>query len=150
MYAAAGGVVVRDGQVLLLRRPARGEIRLPKGHVEAGESYEAAALREAREEGGVANPRLVTDLGQQQVEFDNDGVHWIRLEFYFLMALDDLTPFPRSDEDTAEFQPFWVPLADAEPLLTFPTEQEWLRRARAVLDEGKRGEADGGRTDQQT
>jgi 8-oxo-dGTP pyrophosphatase MutT (NUDIX family) len=136
MYAAAGGVVVRDGQVLLLRRPSRAEIRLPKGHVEPGESHEAAALREAREEGGMANPRLVADLGLQQVEFDHDGVHWIRLEFYYLMALDDLTPFPRSAEDEAEFQPFWVPIADAESLLTFPSEREWLRRARQALESG--------------
>ena len=36
-YEAAGGVVARDGKVLLLWRPARDEIRLPKRHVEPGE-----------------------------------------------------------------------------------------------------------------
>jgi 8-oxo-dGTP pyrophosphatase MutT (NUDIX family) len=132
-YEAAGGVVVHEGQVLLLWRPARDEIRLPKGHVEPGESCQEAALRETREEGGVAHPRLVADLGRLQVEFDHSGSHWVRQEAYFLMTLDDAEPFPRGAEDAAEFTPFWVALADAETLLTFPTEREFLRRARAAL-----------------
>jgi len=131
-YEAAGGVVVRDGRVLLLWRPARREVRLPKGHVEPGESRQEAALRETREEGGVAHPRLVADLGRQQVEFDHNGIHWIRQEFYFLMTLDNAESFPRAPEDVAEFEPFWVSLSDAELLLTFPTEREFLRRARAA------------------
>lgn len=133
-YAAAGGVVVREGQVLLLWRPARNEIRLPKGHVEPGESSREAALRETREEGGVAHPRIVAELGELQTEFDNEGFHIVRQEFYFLMELEDREPFPRGPEDAAEFAPFWRPLAEAEALLTFPTEREFLRRARAVLE----------------
>jgi predicted NUDIX family NTP pyrophosphohydrolase len=46
-YTAAGGVVVHDGHVLVLVRRGRGEVRLPKGHVEPGEEVQAAALREA-------------------------------------------------------------------------------------------------------
>ena len=49
------------------------------------------------------------------------------------MTLDDAEPFLRSPEDAAEFAPFWVSLADAETLLSFPTEREFLRRARAAL-----------------
>ena len=132
-YEAAGGVVVHRGQVLLLWRPARDEIRLPKGHVESGESPQEAALRETREEGGVAHPRLVADLGRLQTEFNHDGFHIIRQEYYFLMTLDDDESFPRAPEDAVEFTPFWVSLADAETLVTFPTEREFLRRARAAL-----------------
>jgi 8-oxo-dGTP pyrophosphatase MutT (NUDIX family) len=124
--------LVREGEVLLLWRSGRGEIRLPKGHVEPGESPWEAALRETREEGGVAHPRIVADLGQQQTEFDYDGFHVIRQEFYYLMALEDEEPFPRAPEDAAEFAPFWRPLAEAETLLTFPTEREFLRRARLM------------------
>jgi 8-oxo-dGTP diphosphatase len=49
---AAGGVVVRDGLVLLVHRPAYGDWTLPKGKAEAGESDEACAVREVREETG--------------------------------------------------------------------------------------------------
>src|SRR5438034_2068804 len=111
-YEAAGGVVVRDGKVLLLRRPARREIRLPKGHVEPGESRQETALREVREEGGVAHPRLVADLGQQRTEFEHEGFHIIRQESYFLMTLDDATPCPRAPDDAAEFEPFWTAIAN--------------------------------------
>ncbi len=51
-YTAAGGIVVHKGQVLVLLRPTAGEVRLPKGHVESGETLEAAALREVMEETG--------------------------------------------------------------------------------------------------
>jgi ADP-ribose pyrophosphatase YjhB (NUDIX family) len=128
-------VVVREGQVLVLWRPARNEFRLPKGHVEAGESRQGAALRETREEGGLAHPRLVADLGQQQIEFHHEGFHVIRQESYFLMTVDDLTACARAPEDAVEFEPFWTGIDQAERLLTFPTEREFLRRARAALRE---------------
>jgi len=62
-YVAAGGVVIHEGQVLLLDRPGRGEVRLPKGHVEPGEEPAEAALREVREEAGYADLAILADLG---------------------------------------------------------------------------------------
>jgi mutator protein MutT len=53
---AAGVLVVRNGRVLLLRRgiePGYGKWAFPGGHVDRGETVEAAALRETREECGV-------------------------------------------------------------------------------------------------
>ncbi len=53
---AAGCLVVRDGKVLLCRRgiqPGYGQWIFPGGHVDRGETVEAAALRETREECGV-------------------------------------------------------------------------------------------------
>ncbi|MHB1046443.1 MAG: NUDIX domain-containing protein [Thermoanaerobaculia bacterium] len=52
---AAGCLVVRDGRVLLLRRaiePGYGQWVFPGGHVDRGETLEAAALRETHEECG--------------------------------------------------------------------------------------------------
>jgi 8-oxo-dGTP diphosphatase len=53
MVRAAGGVVVRDGLVLLVHRPAYDDWTLPKGKAEAGEDDLACALREVREETGL-------------------------------------------------------------------------------------------------
>lgn len=53
---AAGVVCIRGGDVLLIRRgqpPRLGEWSLPGGRVEWGESAQACALRELREETGV-------------------------------------------------------------------------------------------------
>jgi 8-oxo-dGTP diphosphatase len=50
---AAGGVVVRDGRVLLVHRDRYDDWSLPKGKLEPGETWEDAALREVWEETGV-------------------------------------------------------------------------------------------------
>jgi 8-oxo-dGTP diphosphatase len=50
---AAGGVVVDDdGTVLVVHRPRYDDWSLPKGHLDAGETFEQAALREVLEETG--------------------------------------------------------------------------------------------------
>ncbi|MEO6324840.1 MAG: NUDIX hydrolase [Thermoanaerobaculia bacterium] len=53
---AAGCLIVREGRVLLVKRgiePGFGTWVFPGGHVDRGETIEAAALRETREESGV-------------------------------------------------------------------------------------------------
>lgn len=49
---AAGGLVVRDGRVLVVHRPKYDDLSLPKGHLDAGEDFLDAALREVFEETG--------------------------------------------------------------------------------------------------
>jgi 8-oxo-dGTP diphosphatase len=50
---AAGGVVVRDGLIALVHRPKYDDWSLPKGHLDDGETWEEAALREVEEELGI-------------------------------------------------------------------------------------------------
>ena len=57
---AAGGVIVRDGHVLLVHRPKYDDWSLPKGKLDEGEGWEDAALREVREETG-----LSCELGEE-------------------------------------------------------------------------------------
>jgi 8-oxo-dGTP pyrophosphatase MutT (NUDIX family) len=49
---AAGGLVVRNGEVLLVHRPKYDDWTFPKGKAEDGETDEACALREVEEETG--------------------------------------------------------------------------------------------------
>jgi len=130
-YVAAGGVVVDDDRVLVLYRPASGEVRLPKGHVEPGETIQAAALRETREESGYASLVLKADLGTQVVEFDHGGRHVVRTECYFLVGLADDADLPSGGE--AQFEPVWLTWDGALAALTFEAEREWVRRARKQL-----------------
>lgn len=139
-YQAAGGVVMHDGRILLLDRPARGEVRLPKGHVEPGESPQETALREVREEAGYADLEIVADLGTITNHFvvpasDRDVV---RDETFFLMRLGSDEPFQRDDHDASQFNALWVPLDDAPACLTFESEKEFARRAIQVW--GGRGD----------
>jgi 8-oxo-dGTP diphosphatase len=50
---AAGGIVVRDGRVLLVHRPKYDDWTFPKGKCERRESDEACAIREVEEETGL-------------------------------------------------------------------------------------------------
>lgn len=125
VYTAAGGVLVNGDRYLVLFRPKRREYRLPKGHVEEGETVPSTALREVTEESGYA-AEAIADLGEQLVEFDSDGKHYARTERYFLMKLKD---GERRHEGEAQFEPLWLPFDEALHMLTFESEKEWLRRA---------------------
>jgi len=50
---AAGGLVVRNGKVLLVHRPSYDDWTFPKGKAERDESDEDCALREVHEETGL-------------------------------------------------------------------------------------------------
>ena len=130
-YQAADGVVVRDNQMLLLDRPARGEVRLPKGHVEPGELPREAALRETREEAGYADLVIVADLGTQTSHFVNPhkDCEVTREEIFFLMRLQSEAQATRDEHDDAQFRVMWVSLEGAPARLTFETEREFARRA---------------------
>jgi len=133
-YASAGGVVVWGDQVLLVRKKLMPEIRLPKGHIEPGESRAAAALREVAEETGYTRLRIIADLGRLENSFRKpDGVFVTRDESFFLMELEDEARSPQPPADEARFEVMWVALEDADELLTFEAEREFLRRARDAL-----------------
>jgi 8-oxo-dGTP diphosphatase len=60
---AAGGLVTRDGRVLLVHRPKYDDWSFPKGKCDAGESDEACALREVEEETGF-RCELLEEIGE--------------------------------------------------------------------------------------
>ena len=130
-YQAAGGVVISDGKMLLLDRPLRGEVRLPKGHVEPDEPPRDTALREVREEAGYADLEILADLGATMNHFFvPDRAREVRREeIFFLMRLRSDEAFARDDHDAAQFRAIWVPLDEAPARLTFESEKEFARRA---------------------
>ena len=67
-HHSAGALVFIDGRVLVLRRNDREEWVFPKGHLEAGELPEQAAIREVREEAGV-EVRLLGPLGSTEYSY---------------------------------------------------------------------------------
>lgn len=135
LYFAAGGVVsdTAGEKVLLLIRPSRDEVRLPKGHIEAGESPQEAALREVGEESGYIDLEILADLGEQFVAFPIGKRAIRRTEHYYLMRLRTPQQAERPSKDEQQFFTIWVPWEEALTHLTFEAEQEWVRRAQAHL-----------------
>ena len=136
-YQAAGGVVLAGDRVLVLLRPARGEVRLPKGKVEGDETPESTALREVTEETGFADLEIVEDLGfvvneYDMLEIDGSKIHVIRDERYFLMRLTSPARVERPQEDEEEFTVDMRAPDEALRTLTYEGEREWVRRALAA------------------
>lgn len=130
-YASSGGIVWHDGRVLLVRKKCPPEVRLPKGHIEPGETRVAAAVREVGEETGYVDLRVVRDLGSLEVEFDLGHERVQRHESFFLMDLASLQVRPRPEKEREKFEVIWVSPAEALAELTFESEREFLRRAWA-------------------
>lgn len=130
-YKAAGGVVVHNQKVLVLYRPQHQEVRLPKGHIEAGEQPAEAALREVKEESGYQHLKILADLGQQTVAFDHNDEHIVRTEYYFLMGLVE----EGQTGGEGQFEPIWLSWEAALKEMTFHSEQEWIRRAKQAMNQ---------------
>ncbi|MCC7361092.1 MAG: NUDIX domain-containing protein [Anaerolineales bacterium] len=135
-YAAAGGLVLRGAELLLLHKHYKNEYVLPKGHVEPGETLEQTALRETREETGYVNLRLLDNLGTRRAEFPLNG-RWItRDETYYLMTLvderrDEAQAHGDADHDRRIFRRLWVPLGEAADRLTYEPAKTFARDAAA-------------------
>jgi 8-oxo-dGTP pyrophosphatase MutT (NUDIX family) len=127
---SAGGVVVRDGQVLVIvptRRGAQGQrvLGLPKGHVDPGETAEQAATREVREEGGV-EAELLEKLGDVRYFYQRGGRRIFKRVRFFLFAYRSGDP---ADHDDEIEEARWMDLAQAARALSYEGEREMVARA---------------------
>lgn len=124
----------REGELLLLLdRPDRGEVRLPKGHIDPGEDERETALREVGEESGYADLEILGDLGSGRVEFEYEGDYYIRDQHYFLMALRSDARRKRPPKDEEQFRVRWVPCDRAAGELTYEDERKVVEQAVALF-----------------
>jgi 8-oxo-dGTP diphosphatase len=121
---AAGGVVMRDGLVAVVHRPRYDDWSLPKGKLDAGETFEGAALREVEEETSI-RARLVREL--PSVEYSVRGRP--KLVRYWLMSVESDPGFAPNDE-VDELR--WLSPADAVELLTYDRDKGIVAAARAL------------------
>ena len=126
---AAGGVVRREGEhgaeVALLGRRNDGSWVLPKGTPTEGESLEATARREVREETGL-DVRIVRPLGEMTYSFVAGGERIHKIVHFFLMEAIGGDP---SLHDAEYDEVRWVTILDARRMLTFDTYRDMLDRA---------------------
>ncbi len=84
-FVGMGVLVMRNGQVLLGKRRGShgaGYYAAPGGHIEYGESFEAAARREVREETGLEITELrLLAVGNYLFNRDDGARHYIDVDF---------------------------------------------------------------------
>jgi 8-oxo-dGTP diphosphatase len=114
---AAGGVIVRDGSVLLVHRPKYDDWSFPKGKLEGDETWEEGALREVEEETGL-RCEIGEEVGRTHYVLPQ-GPKEVR---YFRMSC---VGEARAQNEVDEIR--WVPLDEARALLTYEYD-------RALLD----------------
>ncbi|MCA1587353.1 MAG: NUDIX hydrolase [Chloroflexi bacterium] len=133
---SAGGVVIRTVddriEVALVHRRSPRLWALPKGTPDSGETLEETALREAREETGLA-VEIEAPITTIRYFFVRGTTRFHKTVHFFLMRATGGSP----DDHDAEFDEVrWVPLEEALALLTHATERSILEQAAAIARGG--------------
>jgi 8-oxo-dGTP diphosphatase len=124
---AAGGIVVRRGsdgrtEVAVVHRPKYSDWTLPKGKLEAGESFEQAAAREVREETGLA---CAVERQAGDVRYTDRHGRPKRVRYWFMRPLDEAAEFV-PNEEVDELR--WVAPGAAAELLSYARDRELVEQ----------------------
>lgn len=141
VYSAGGVVYRRDEggrpQIALIATKGSSIWGLPKGHIDPGERAPTTALREVQEETGLAGrlgPRIQRIEYWYRDEENGQPVRYHKTVTFFLIeaAGGDIAEHGW-EVDAVE----WLPLEEATERATYESEREIIRRAGALLAEGK-------------
>ncbi|MBM3669558.1 MAG: NUDIX hydrolase [Actinobacteria bacterium] len=130
---SAGGLVLDERRrgALIGRHDRRGRMvwSLPKGHIEEGETPEAAAIREIQEETGISGS-IVAPLGVIDFWFmaENRRVH--KTVHHFLLRAEG---GELSSDDAEVDSVEWVALEDMSTRLTYADERRLMDRVQELL-----------------
>lgn len=140
-----GAVVLRDDQVLLIRRakpPRQGEWSLPGGLQKLGETIYEAATREVLEETGVVvRPNgivEVIDLIERDDDAKDAAVRWHYTLIDVLAAWQAGEPEPASDASEAR----WFPVADIRRVVAWGETARIVEKAYSACSHGKKAGVD--------
>jgi 8-oxo-dGTP pyrophosphatase MutT (NUDIX family) len=134
---SCGGVVINRGKVLLLYKNQNGKYIgwvLPKGTMEKGENFKQTALREVKEEAGIA-AKLIKYIGKTQYNFRaledmvSKTVHW------YLMLSNTFASKPQAEEYFSDSG--FYKRHEAYHMLKFHDEKEIMSKAYNEYEKGR-------------
>jgi 8-oxo-dGTP pyrophosphatase MutT (NUDIX family) len=136
LQISAGGVAFRNikgrVEVVLISVGEQNRWQLPKGIVDKGESTEAAALREVREEAGVyTSPLGLIDKTEYWYYDKGQRVRFHKFVYFYLLRYEsgDVT-----DHDDEVNEARWVEIDEAIEMLAFESESKVVAKAKTMID----------------
>ena len=120
LIMAAGGILEREGEILLVQRPRYKDWSLPKGKLDRGETPLQAALREVREETGYRAKALhfAGAFGYEVKGAPKVVLYWMMKPLKQGEILDP--------KEVSEIQ--WVKVRQALKMMTYDLERDLVRR----------------------
>ncbi len=135
MIQIAGGVILNPKLGIAVVNQNNNSWSLPKGHVEPGETYLEAAIREIEEETGIPKSelQLIETLGtyeRTQTKLDPNSPDELRSITLFLFTTDRNTLTPRDPENP---EALFTPIDRVSLLLTHPEDKKFFESIRSRI-----------------
>ena len=125
---SAGGIVLKNGKVLLTKHSQNHHWSFPKGLIDPGQTPPEAAVREVREEGGV-EAEILDKVGYNKYVYTLNGEKIFKVVTYFLMKYVSGDP---KDHDWEVEEAGWYTPEDALKQLTFSQDKALLKKALEI------------------
>jgi 8-oxo-dGTP pyrophosphatase MutT (NUDIX family) len=127
---SAGGVIYKSvGDSFEVALVSRGRVWcLPKGIIEKGETAEETALREVKEETGLAG-ELIGKIGEISYNFFSGRRFFKTVHFYLFRYVGGSVEAHDSEVDSVK----WFPISEALQALTYINEKKIVTKALEML-----------------
>ena len=118
-------------EVALISVGAENRWQLPKGIVDQGESTEAAALREVREEAGVdTSPLSLIDKTEYWYYDKRQRVRFHKFVYFYLLRYESGEV---TDHDDEVNEARWVEIDEAIEMLAFDSERKIVEKVKTMI-----------------
>lgn len=129
---SAGGIVVRNNpnkQILLTIYTHIKGLGFPKGHVEAGETFEQTAIREVTEETGLTKLRILKKLGVYSKNATERDGSPVSKDIHIYLIESDKPDFHQEAEEQYD----WFDIDEAVNQMAVTEDREFLNKIKDQL-----------------